>query len=768
MFANKFQLNTNQDRFSHHPPYHRDQQEPSAHRQECQGCPEYEHPEEQPDHLYQTQQHEQECDQERSLNSNRAPTIHPTIANMVTSKLSRPTLCSSSPPSSHTRRPLPSFYRRSFSPISYSPRSSLSPKNAPMSPEPESEPMQPHQYPRHHHHTSTQARHNRTSDPLHYRDHPYRHHVSRRNSDSSHSSYLHRPVQRRDSLHEEDMEVDHAFAYEKMSPDLMMDQCEPQKDWSSALSQRTNSPSPVMSCATDELLPNKRRQSSYLHHQGLPPLLPQPLRGHQEQPSSAFPGEFTRDPWPRTQGHCSQESHHHQHKQQYRHCSSPQGSYQEHCYHQDHQQPQRRNSMKAAPYSFSDISARGSSVALSSLCSKTSLKTFPSEGSRTRPFSVPNCTSIDILEQHSSASASAGALSIESSSLPPLQTFATVAQENRKEGPTPGLDTPPSSEIWCNLKHNNNDQQKQSTAVLPQAPGPLLRMSFEHVSEAQRVLYERHPPSPKHDRVSSSSSSSSPSTASPAVSSTSSPVSSSATSPRSPPSAPRTLVSESPDQALTSASGRLSFEQGNPLTHTLPRTHSPTLTNDSEHRQYPSQPSPTLQKRYSSPSMIPLQPVSQEGSSSPSVKKTLPPLLPSPSIAPANSNGSTSTAVCDGTSTAPPDAALLNLPGTEGMTVVRNEEGAIMVYNPQTDVMTFRCELCPSESFGRIHDLKRHQTSKHQEMTWPCDFCHRPFVRRDALLRHYTVKSARDDGLHPAAHEVDKLMAARARAKMLC
>ncbi|KAG0375994.1 hypothetical protein BGX24_008410 [Mortierella sp. AD032] len=108
-----------------------------------------------------------------------------------------------------------------------------------------------------------------------------------------------------------------------------------------------------------------------------------------------------------------------------------------------------------------------------------------------------------------------------------------------------------------------------------------------------------------------------------------------------------------------------------------------------------------------------------------------------------------------------------SLPGTEGMTVVRNEEGAIMVYNPITDAMTFRCELCPGESFGRIHDLKRHQTSKHQEMTWPCDFCHRPFVRRDALLRHYTVKAARDDGLHPATHEVDRLLAARARAKML-
>ncbi|KAF9551468.1 hypothetical protein EC957_008137 [Mortierella hygrophila] len=107
------------------------------------------------------------------------------------------------------------------------------------------------------------------------------------------------------------------------------------------------------------------------------------------------------------------------------------------------------------------------------------------------------------------------------------------------------------------------------------------------------------------------------------------------------------------------------------------------------------------------------------------------------------------------------------LPGTEGMTVVKNDEGAIMVYNPTTDAMTFRCELCPGESFGRIHDLKRHQSSKHQEMTWPCDFCHRPFVRRDALLRHYTVKAARDDGLHPATHEVEKLLAARAKAKML-
>ncbi|KAG0263245.1 hypothetical protein BG011_009080 [Mortierella polycephala] len=107
------------------------------------------------------------------------------------------------------------------------------------------------------------------------------------------------------------------------------------------------------------------------------------------------------------------------------------------------------------------------------------------------------------------------------------------------------------------------------------------------------------------------------------------------------------------------------------------------------------------------------------------------------------------------------------LPRTEGMTVIRSEDGSIMVYNPITESMTFRCELCPRESFGRIHDLKRHQASKHQEKIWPCEYCNRPFVRRDALLRHYTVKAARDDGLHPASHETDKLMAARARAKLI-
>ncbi|KAK3842733.1 MAG: hypothetical protein J3R72DRAFT_442301 [Linnemannia gamsii] len=79
----------------------------------------------------------------------------------------------------------------------------------------------------------------------------------------------------------------------------------------------------------------------------------------------------------------------------------------------------------------------------------------------------------------------------------------------------------------------------------------------------------------------------------------------------------------------------------------------------------------------------------------------------------------------------------------------------------------YLCEHCPKERFGRVHDLKRHQISKHNERTWPCDFCHRPFVRRDALLRHYAVKTARKDGVHPTAEDVDRLSEARARARLI-
>jgi hypothetical protein len=83
------------------------------------------------------------------------------------------------------------------------------------------------------------------------------------------------------------------------------------------------------------------------------------------------------------------------------------------------------------------------------------------------------------------------------------------------------------------------------------------------------------------------------------------------------------------------------------------------------------------------------------------------------------------------------------------------------------DSAGYRCELCPGERFGRVHDLKRHQISKHNEMTWPCDFCHRPFVRRDALLRHYSVKANRRDGVHPTADDMNRLQEAKARAKLV-
>ncbi|KAF9541777.1 hypothetical protein EC957_002677 [Mortierella hygrophila] len=113
-----------------------------------------------------------------------------------------------------------------------------------------------------------------------------------------------------------------------------------------------------------------------------------------------------------------------------------------------------------------------------------------------------------------------------------------------------------------------------------------------------------------------------------------------------------------------------------------------------------------------------------------------------------------------------PSATAVHAP-VDGITVVKNEDGSIMVLNPSADTVTFRCELCPTESFGRIHDLKRHNISKHQQTTWPCEFCQRPFVRRDALLRHYTVKATRSDGIHPPTSDTETLLAVRARAKLI-
>ncbi|KAF9379303.1 hypothetical protein CPB97_009034 [Podila verticillata] len=96
--------------------------------------------------------------------------------------------------------------------------------------------------------------------------------------------------------------------------------------------------------------------------------------------------------------------------------------------------------------------------------------------------------------------------------------------------------------------------------------------------------------------------------------------------------------------------------------------------------------------------------------------------------------------------------------------VIDNDDGSIMLINSETGAATFQCKLCSDISFGRIHDYKRHQVSKHQAVTFSCEFCTKPFARRDALLRHYYVKSSRNDGIHP--NETEKLAAARARAKI--
>jgi len=100
-------------------------------------------------------------------------------------------------------------------------------------------------------------------------------------------------------------------------------------------------------------------------------------------------------------------------------------------------------------------------------------------------------------------------------------------------------------------------------------------------------------------------------------------------------------------------------------------------------------------------------------------------------------------------------------------TVINNDDGSIMLIDSETGAATFKCKLCPNTSFGRIHDYQRHQASKHQAVTFPCEFCTKLFARRDALLRHYNVKSSRHDGTHPSEDEAEKLAAARARAKLL-
>ncbi|KAG0337954.1 hypothetical protein BG004_007425 [Podila humilis] len=99
--------------------------------------------------------------------------------------------------------------------------------------------------------------------------------------------------------------------------------------------------------------------------------------------------------------------------------------------------------------------------------------------------------------------------------------------------------------------------------------------------------------------------------------------------------------------------------------------------------------------------------------------------------------------------------------------VIDQEDGSLMLMDTVTGSTTFVCKLCPNTSFGRIHDYQRHKISIHNAVTYPCEFCEKPFARRDALLRHYNVKSTRSDGTHPRDDEPELLAAARARAKLL-
>ncbi|KAG0004953.1 hypothetical protein BGZ79_007500 [Entomortierella chlamydospora] len=606
---------------------------------------------------------EQRTEHSRSMSSIRSTTIHPTIANMVS-------------PTSPRFAPSLSFRRFPSAP---SPPSRS--RNVSMSPKREQESLDRHRHYR---------RHSLSSSPS----------LSPQKFDDG-----------------EVMDMDQEYAFEELESDSMMDQCDPQRGWSSSSSQQTKSPSPVMSC-TPYQLPSLKRHSSFSSssssssrhsQQELPPPQQQPLRDQYTHPRSGYPA-YDRDSSPR--------------QLEYNHY---------HDYQQSYYQRQHGPADDALPLTESTASSESGYRQKSPSMRPRRLKV--------RPYSFPSSVDVGVKRYTSS-----GAVS-------PLM-FAQ-SSNCRKSGDRLSPSIRPQTPPYLNLlppqqpegshfekgvesRKRERDTERDSdrhkrTVVLP------LPKSYEFMSEAQRTLYERHPPSPQYDRSSTSSSA--------------------------PPSPPRSSQSPSTPIPPIQPTRRASFERSHA---DIPRHTPPPLAplerpRGQQLEPWRSYPAPqtltklpklstlALVRRQSCPEAENLSSSSPKSSMS-SISSSSPSLLPSPPMT---------------TPTASSASAGNSLPGTDGMTVVKTEEGAIMVYNPATDSMTFRCELCPTESFGRIHDLKRHQTSKHQEMTWPCEFCHRPFVRRDALLRHYTVKAARDDGLHPASHEVEKLLAARARAKML-
>ncbi|ORZ23671.1 hypothetical protein BCR41DRAFT_243553 [Lobosporangium transversale] len=511
---------------------------------------------------------------------------------------------------------------------------------------------------------------------------------------------------------------------EELPSDSLMDQCEPQYEQSSTSPRQTNSPSPVIPCIQRQFLPfppSKRHDSS---SSSIPPPLIQ-----QDMPSTQQ--EFLSDErlvlgkrrtWPYEQG-------------QY---SSP------------NQFDSNNIGSRYHTLDFKDYrDERLRQIKRSSIGSSHSHVSFDRRRSPS-PFTrvaSSSCTTESSLGKEDKISISASgkdgdefSISNRAQTPPFSQSSPSPQQQYRHERLRYDVFLPRRQEKahdWDIGRDKGDDKNNERSNVLPNPN------NFEFMSEAQRVLYERHPPSPKYERQPSFRSSSPPLR----------PTQSEASSMPLSPVQPIQHVSfehRSQHHASRRSPSRINTDQD------LSQNSRPSQTQEHHHQQ---------QSRRQSGSHLPniwelvMSKRHHQQEQEPYHENEH---LPESSTKPSTTFAASVQSNLTGRSTSD-----LNLPGTEGMTVTKTEDGAIMVYNPITENMTFRCELCPSESFGRIHDLKRHQASKHQEMTWPCDFCHRPFVRRDALLRHYTVKAARDDGLHPASHEVERLMAARARAKLL-